>query len=66
MICKYCREEIVDEGESYIVRPKLEDARDLSSEVIFEYAHLDCYIKGVLSFMSVPIEGKLKWWAENP
>ena len=66
MDCKYCSEKIVDEFESHIVRPKPEDPRDPSSEIIYEYAHLSCYIKNMLEFMDVPIEGKLKWWVENP
>lgn len=66
MDCKYCPKEIADEFESHVVRPKLEDPRDPSSETIYDYAHLDCYIRNMLEFMSMPIEGKLKWWAENP
>lgn len=66
MKCKYCEKQIVDEWEAHIIRPKLLDARDPSSEVVVEYAHLDCYIKSMLDFLNIPLEEKLKWWAENP
>lgn len=66
MICKFCSVEIVDEGDKYIVKPYLENPNDPSSEMLIDYAHLDCYLRAILNLLEIPINSRLEWWINNP